>query len=161
MATAAQHIAEDAARFAAQPAEQRVLLRGATWGDYQRLDELRGESVMLLGPLDAAPERPDIAIEVVKTSGGINKLRVYQGLGVPEVWFWQQGRLSFHLLEADGYREAGRSVRMPGLDPGLIAECMAAPSQTVAVRNGVRLEFAGRPKPAAHTAPAAPCAANS
>jgi Uma2 family endonuclease len=88
----------------------------------------------LIGPLDAEPQRPDIAIEVAKTSGGIDKLKVYRGLGVPEVWFWQRGRLSFHVLDNDGYRETGRSAKLPGLDPALLAECMAAPSQTAAVR---------------------------
>jgi Uma2 family endonuclease len=32
---------------------------------------------------------PDIALEIVLTSGGIDKLEVYQGLGVQEVWFWR------------------------------------------------------------------------
>ena len=32
---------------------------------------------------------PDIAIEVVTTSGGLNKLTAYGRLGIPEVWFWQ------------------------------------------------------------------------
>jgi Uma2 family endonuclease len=198
MATAAEHSAEDATRCSAEPAEQRVLLRAATWRDYERLDKLRGESAVprltylhgalelmtpgwphetdkktiarlieawadltgveltgagswtlkdkakalgaeadecyLVGSLTAEPERPDIAIEVVKTSGGIDKLQIYHGLGVPEVWFWRNGRLSFHLLEADGYRDAERSAKLPGLDPALIADCMAAPSQTLALR---------------------------
>ena len=198
MATTAQHIAEDAARFDAERTDQRVLLRAASWGDYQRLDQLRGESAVprqtflhgalelmspgfphetdkktlarvieawadlsgveltgagswtlkdstkelgaeadecyLIGPLDGEPERPDIAIEVIKTSGGIDKLAVYRGLGVPESWFWKRGRLSFYLLEADGYRQVERSAKLPGLDPAVIAECMAAQSQTAAVR---------------------------
>lgn len=32
-------------------------------------------------------EFPDLAIEVVLTSGGIDKLKIYQRLGVREVWF--------------------------------------------------------------------------
>jgi len=35
---------------------------------------------------------PDIAIEVVVTSGGINSLEVYKGLKVPEVWFWENNQ---------------------------------------------------------------------
>ncbi|NJL49757.1 MAG: Uma2 family endonuclease [Leptolyngbyaceae cyanobacterium SM2_5_2] len=35
-------------------------------------------------------EVPDIAVEIVITGGGINKLKVYAGLGVQEVWFWQE-----------------------------------------------------------------------
>jgi Uma2 family endonuclease len=34
---------------------------------------------------------PDFAIEVVVTSGGLDKSQVYVGLNVPEVWFWQDG----------------------------------------------------------------------
>ena len=33
-------------------------------------------------------EVPDFAIEVVVTSGGIDKLEVYKRLGVTEVWFF-------------------------------------------------------------------------
>ena len=36
---------------------------------------------------------PDLAIEVVITSGGLNSLAIYEGLGVPEVWFWQGGSI--------------------------------------------------------------------
>ena len=46
MATTAEHIGEDAARFEPAPAEQRVLLQNANWTDYQGLDELRGESAV-------------------------------------------------------------------------------------------------------------------
>ncbi|MEG4506483.1 Uma2 family endonuclease [Microcoleus sp. F6_B4] len=34
---------------------------------------------------------PDLAIEVVFTSGGIDKLQLYKRLGIPEVWFWEDG----------------------------------------------------------------------
>lgn len=39
----------------------------------------------LLGSEDA--ERPHLAIEVVWTSGGLDKLDVYRKLGVREVWY--------------------------------------------------------------------------
>ncbi len=41
---------------------------------------------------------PDIAIEIVLTSGGIDKLAVYQGLSVQEVWFWENQRFSIYGL---------------------------------------------------------------
>jgi Uma2 family endonuclease len=37
--------------------------------------------------IDSEKSVPDIAIEVVVTSGGIDSLEVYKGLKVPEVWF--------------------------------------------------------------------------
>ncbi|MBD2092572.1 Uma2 family endonuclease [Microcoleus sp. FACHB-1515] len=57
---------------------------------------------------------PDLSIEVVFTSGA-NKLPRYRALGVPEVWFWQDGVLELHHLRATGYERIDRS-ELPGLD---------------------------------------------
>ena len=87
----------------------------------------------VVGIPESRPERPDISIEVIWTSGGLNKLEVYRGLEVPEVWIWQDGFLRFHLLKGGEYVASPRSALLPGLDPALIARCMEAPSQTRAV----------------------------
>ena len=79
-------------------------------------------------------DRPDIAIEVVWTSGGINKLEVYRKLGVREVWFYERGTLRFFVLRSESYGEIARSEILPALDPALIVRCMTEPSQTEAVR---------------------------
>ncbi len=52
---------------------------------------------------------PDLAIEVVITSGGINKLEGYKRMGVPEVWVWEDGTLEIHLLRDDDYEKANHS----------------------------------------------------
>lgn len=88
----------------------------------------------VIGPLTQPPEVPDFAVEVVRTSGGLDKLAVYAGLGVPEVWIWRDARLSLHRLDGTGYREQARSRFLPGLDPRLVETCMAAPSQSQAIR---------------------------
>jgi Uma2 family endonuclease len=77
---------------------------------------------------------PDIAIEVIWTSGGIDKLEVYRKLGVREVWIWEVDRLSFHLLRGEAYVPATRSEILPDLDPELVARCLAIPSQVDAVK---------------------------
>lgn len=46
-------------------------------------------------------EFPDLAIEVVVTSGGINRLAIYQQLGIQEVWFWVKDRLAIYYLRED------------------------------------------------------------
>lgn len=48
--------------------------------------------------LGADRERPDLAIEVVVTSGAIDKLEAYKRLQIPEVWFWENSRLSLYAL---------------------------------------------------------------
>jgi Uma2 family endonuclease len=77
---------------------------------------------------------PDFACEVVWTSGGIAKLEVYRVLGVPEVWFYERGKLSFHVLDRSRYLRATRSRLLPRLDPALIESCMRAESQVEALR---------------------------
>lgn len=53
-------------------------------------------------------ERPDLAIEVVWTSGGIDKLEIYRRLEVPEVWFWREGALDVYALRDGGYQKVDR-----------------------------------------------------
>ncbi len=61
-------------------------------------------------------EVPDLIIEVIMTSGSINKLDIYKPKGVPEVWFWKSNKLRvFHLKGAD-YQEVTRSEFFPELD---------------------------------------------
>ncbi|HYX16162.1 MAG TPA: Uma2 family endonuclease [Nostoc sp.] len=64
---------------------------------------------------------PDLAIEVVVTSGGINDLIIYQGLGVPEVWFWQNHQFSLYYLRGDKYESISKSEFLPNLDLNLLA----------------------------------------
>lgn len=68
-------------------------------------------------------ERPDIAIEVVFTSGGLSKLEIYRGLEVPEVWMWEAGRLDVWVLDGDRYTRQVRSPRLPSLDIPRLAQC--------------------------------------
>jgi Uma2 family endonuclease len=64
---------------------------------------------------------PDLAIEVVVSSGGINKLELYQRLGIPEVWFWEDGVLSVYQLQNE-YRKVSRSRFLPELDLSVLAK---------------------------------------
>ena len=48
-------------------------------------------------------EVPDLAIEVNYTSGSINYLDKYKLLNVPEVWIWQNEKITFYRLENDKY----------------------------------------------------------
>ena len=70
---------------------------------------------------DQSANRPALAIEVVWTSGGLNKLEVYRRLGVGEVWFWKRDVISVHVLGPDGYETRDRSVCLPDIDLSLLA----------------------------------------
>lgn len=118
-----------------------VVLRGASWADFQRMLDLRGDAA---GPRfaylegmrevditpygawtlenkaaqrgaepdecyvvgsDPDPSSPDLAIEVVWTSGRLDKLQIYRKLGVREVWYWRRGKAELELfaLRGDSY----------------------------------------------------------
>ena len=79
-------------------------------------------------------EFPDLAVEVVVTSGGINKLEAYKRLQIPEVWFWENGALRMYSLGADGYAEVDRSFVLPDLDVVLLARCINIENHLQAMR---------------------------
>ena len=95
-------------------------------------------------------EFPDLVIEVVVTSGGINRLELYRRLGVREVWFWQKNQfLIYHLREAEpvqfapafGYEAISHSEVLSNLDMNLLAACVRNPNPLAAAkefRQGVR-----------------------
>jgi Uma2 family endonuclease len=82
--------------------------------------------------------RPDLAIEVVVTSGGIDKLKAYQKLQIPEVWFWEDGALSIHCLrvatEPPFYEKLTHSEALPNLDLELLKRCLLMVNHVEAVR---------------------------
>lgn len=116
--------------------EQNIELNGYGNATFRSQAAARGaepDECYCLGELGAVP---DIAIEIALTSGGIDKLEVYRGLGVREVWFWRNNQLSFQLLqpETSTYRESDRSGLLPDLDPSLLTSFVAYSNQTQAVR---------------------------
>ena len=81
------------------------------------------------------PGRPDLAIEVNWTSGGIDKLEVYDRLEVPEVWFWEDDRLTIHVRKPrGGYAKRRKSSLFPTLDLEMFSAHAADPDQNRALR---------------------------
>jgi len=77
---------------------------------------------------------PDLSVEVVFTSGNERKLPRYQALGVPEVWFWEDGLFSLYCLRSDGYEQVSKSELLPELDINLLTRCVLMTSRLEAVR---------------------------
>ncbi len=72
--------------------------------------------------------RPDLAIEVVFSSGGIDKLECYKRLKIPEVWFWDDGLLAVYHLRGYGedlrYEKISESEEVPGINFELLLRCI-------------------------------------
>jgi Uma2 family endonuclease len=79
--------------------------------------------------LDTRKPYPDLIVEVVKTSGGVDKLEIYRRMGVSEVWFWEDGVLELYQLQSiladqaavqepgknQVYKKVSRSSLLPNL----------------------------------------------
>ncbi|PYQ31811.1 MAG: Uma2 family endonuclease [Acidobacteria bacterium] len=82
----------------------------------------------------ARKDTPDLAVEVIWTHGGLDKLDVYRGLGVREVWIWKKEELQAYELRGNAYVEISQSVVIPGLTPSFIRQFLDCETQTEAVR---------------------------
>ncbi|TDI45015.1 MAG: Uma2 family endonuclease [Acidobacteria bacterium] len=93
---------------------------------------LEPDECYLIG--DQARDTPDLAIEVVWTSGGIDKLEIYRRLGVREVWRWQDSRIDVHVLREQHYELSERSTLFPDLDVQLLGSFLDHPTALQAVK---------------------------
>ena len=64
----------------------------------------------------ADKEIPDVAIEIVVSRGPIDKLEVYRGLGVREVWVFEAGSFQIFTLADEGYAPIETSAVIPEID---------------------------------------------
>jgi Uma2 family endonuclease len=87
----------------------------------------------VFGDVDA-PDRPDLAIEVVWTSGRIDKLDVYRKLGVKEIWYWRKGEIHPYVLRGAQYKRGARSKALPALDLVELASFVEHGSTSRAIR---------------------------
>ena len=83
---------------------------------------------------DQDKETPDLAIEVVWTGGGIDKLEIYRRLGIQEVWVWKGDRIEIHVLRHERYERVLRSRLLPDLDVELLVSLLDRPSALQAVK---------------------------
>jgi Uma2 family endonuclease len=116
--------------------ERNVRLEGYGAATFRKRAKERGLEPDECYVLTQLVDVPDIAIEVVHKHGGLDKLSVYAGLGVREVWFWENERLVPYLLGNAGYEPKERSALLPDLDLAeLGAVVAAAADQTSAVQD--------------------------
>jgi Uma2 family endonuclease len=117
--------------------EQSVPLSGYGSTTFRKAAAERGlepDECYVLGRELGDDDFPDIALEVVVSSGGINKLDVYRGLGVREVWFWHEGRFRLYALGPEGYAPIARSALIPELDFDELATFAEEPDQLAALK---------------------------
>jgi Uma2 family endonuclease len=117
--------------------ESRIRFHGIGSATFRKVAKQRGLEPDECYCLGQKKEFPDLAIEVVLSSGLVDKLEIYRGLGVTEVWVWEQsaptGRFTIHHLRVDGYERISRSELLPECNIELLASYVKPEEQFDAV----------------------------
>lgn len=113
-------------------------VRFSPYGSWTLKDERnqRGaepDECYIFGDQDA--DRPHLAIEVLWTSGRLDKLDVYRKLGVGEVWYWEKGRIRVYVLVDEEYEERPRSQALPEIDLDLLVAHLDRPTAYDAIHD--------------------------
>jgi Uma2 family endonuclease len=104
-----------------------------TIGEKRKRRAAEPDECYVFGPMKNR-KVPDLAIEVVWTSGGIDKLEIYRKLGVREVWFWEKGVITPYRLHGERYRRIATSKVLPGIDLPQLATFLDRSSARDAMR---------------------------
>ncbi len=95
---------------------------------------LEPDECYVLGEFVGEPARPDLAIEVIWTSGGIEKLGIYRDLAVREVWFWEDDAIEIFELRDGAYVVIPESGVLAGIDLPQLLQFVHITPMTKAVR---------------------------
>jgi Uma2 family endonuclease len=108
-----------------------------SWTLKNKRDERGAEAdeCCIFGPNPKRKPRPDLAIDLIWTSGGIDKLNVYRKLRVREIWMWQQGRIQVHVLRGAHYEAVPTSEALPGIDLVELVSFLDRPTASQAIRD--------------------------
>lgn len=87
---------------------------------------------------------PDLVIEVVVSSDGVDKLEGYRRMGIPEVWFWEDGVLTIHQLIEGKYQRGRTSELLPSLPIDLLSRYVTYYDQWEAVNEFTELIRGGQ-----------------
>ncbi|HKE18265.1 MAG TPA: Uma2 family endonuclease [Kofleriaceae bacterium] len=79
-------------------------------------------------------DRPHLAIEVIWTWGGLDKLEIYRRLGVREVWVWRRGRIQVHVLRGERFAVRSQSKVLPGIDLDELTGFLDRPTTSQSIR---------------------------
>ncbi|MEM9006183.1 MAG: Uma2 family endonuclease [Cyanobacteria bacterium P01_F01_bin.86] len=113
--------------------ETRTRFHGIGSATFRKVSKQRGLEPDECYCLDRKKEVPDLAIEVVLSSGIVDKLDIYQGLGVTEVWVWEAGAFTLYHLRPEGYEKVERSELLPTCDIQMLASYVKPEEQFDAV----------------------------
>ena len=120
----------------------RLRLNGYGSTTFRRQTKQRGaepDECYSVGRAMKEGEFPDIVLEVIHSNPLLDKLHVYAGFGVPEVWLFRNSAFELYRFVDDHYDRVERSGFLPALDFALIARLAAYQDQQEALEELRRL----------------------
>ncbi len=115
------------------------------WADETGTDlEGLGSTTFRKEALERGLDLPDFAIEVVVSSALVDKLAVYRGLGIREVWIFKDETLSVYELAGGAYVAQSTSDLLPTLDLALLASFVRSDAKQSAAVRAYRAELRAR-----------------
>jgi Uma2 family endonuclease len=80
------------------------------------------DECFVFGSDPGSKPKPDLAIEVAWTRGGVDKLAIYARFRVDEVWIWKRESITIHGLVGDRYEPRATSAWVPDIDLVVLCE---------------------------------------
>ena len=102
--------------------ENRIRFWGLGSTTFRHKDKQAGKEPDKCYCINTDKDLPDLAIEVVYTSGGVDTLEIYKRLGIGEVWIWQNKQFQIYCLKNDSHQQQSQSQLLPDLDLALLAQ---------------------------------------
>lgn len=102
--------------------EMRIRFWGLGSTTFRRAERAGGAEADKSYNLGTEKEFPDLVIEVIVTSGGVDKLEIYRRLGVTEVWLFQDDSFALYGLRDEAYEQISASELLPDLDLALLVD---------------------------------------
>jgi Uma2 family endonuclease len=112
---------------------RRVPLYGYGSTTFRREEKERGLEADECYCRDRDKPIPELALEVVVSRGGVDKLDVYAGLGIREVWIYEAGIFRVVVLRDGQYEPAAASALFPEVELARLAHYAQEPDLNDAV----------------------------
>ena len=113
--------------------ETRTRFHGIGSATFRAMSQQRGLEPDECYCIGERKDFPDLAIEVVLSSGLVDKLSIYEGLGVTEIWVWEDKKFTLYHLRDSGYEQIENSELLPECDINLLAQYVQPQDQFDAV----------------------------
>jgi Uma2 family endonuclease len=114
--------------------ERDIPLFGYRSTTFRKEDEKRGLEPDECYSRGTDRRPPEMALEVIVSHGLVDKLAVYAGLGVSEVWMFEAGAFTIVALHGDHYEQSPTSAVFPEVPLDRIAHYVTWSDQHAALR---------------------------